>query len=347
MRLRATRWPEPATALDWTQGVPVGYVQDLCRYWAEEYDWPAREERLNQVEQFVIEIDGMAIHFLHVPSSAPNALPLVLTHGWPGSFVEFMDVIGPLSETYHVVVPSLPGYGWSGKPSEGGWGVARIADAWAELMTRLGYDRFGAQGGDWGAAVTVQLAACHPDRVVGIHLNMVSVGPPRGQEHFSEREQKALVTLQQFRRHGSGYAEIQRTRPQTLGYGLADSPAGQCAWILEKFQEWSDCDGDPVAAFGPDRLLDNIAVYWFGNSAASSARLYWESYGKPSPDVITVPTGASLFPKDLVQPPREWAAERFRDLRMWHELDRGGHFAAFEQPELFVAEVREFFGGLK
>src|SRR4051812_29006587 len=230
-RLNATRWPEPATVPGWAQGVPIGYVRDLCRYWAEEYDWAAREQWLNRFDQFVTEIDGVDIHFVHVRSSAPDALPLILTHGWPGSYVEFMEVIGPLSQTHHVVVPSLPGYGWSGKPVEAGWGVPRIADAWAELMTRLGYDRFGAQGGDWGAGVTVQLAARHPERVAGIHLNMISVGPPRGQEHFSEREQQALTALAEFRREGSAYAEIQRTRPQTLGYGLADSPAGQCAWI--------------------------------------------------------------------------------------------------------------------
>jgi len=213
-------------------------------------------------------------------------------------------------------------------------------------MTRLGYERFGAQGGDWGAGVTTHLAARHAERVVGIHLNLISAPAPKGQDQFTERQQRWLARLDGYRRDGSGYAQIQRTRPQTLGYGLADSPAGQCAWILEKFHAWSDCGGDPVAAFGPDRLLDNIALYWFSNTAASSARLYWESFGTHAPEV-TIPVGASIFPHEIFQAPREWAAERYRDIRMWHDdLDRGGHFAACEQPDMFVAEVRAFFGEL-
>lgn len=345
-RLRATRWPEPATVDDWSQGVPLPYLQHLCRYWADDYDWPTRQERLNTHPQYIAEIDGLPIHFLHVRSPEPDALPLVLTHGWPGSFVEFLDVIEPLRSHFHLVIPSLPGYGWSGKPTRPGWSVQRTSDAWAALMTMLGYERFGAQGGDWGSAVTTNLALRHARRVVGIHLNMVFVGPPRGQAEFTERERHALTRFQHYRREDSGYAEVQRTRPQTIGYGLADSPAGQCAWILDKFWSWSDCAGDPVAAFGADRLLDNIATYWFTNSAASSARLYWESFGERGAGPVSVPTGVSLFPHDIALPPREWAEPHFRELRMWHELDSGGHFAAFERPELFVAEVREFFDGL-
>ena len=358
-RLRATRWPEPATVDDWSQGVPLDYVQDLCRYWADSYDWPARQAWLNLFDQYRTELDGLPIHFLHVRSPQQDALPLVLTHGWPGSIVEFMDVLGSLTDpvahggdpadAFHAVVPSLPGYGWSGKPSRPGWGVQRIADAWAELMSRLGYQQFGAQGGDWGSPVTTHLGARHAQRVLGIHLNMVYAEPPAGQTAFTEREQTALAAQRRYRRADSGYARLQGTRPQTLGYGLADSPAGQCAWILEKFWAWSDCAGDPVGVFGADRILDNVSTYWFSSSAASSARLYWESSRTSylGAETVSVPTGVSLFPKDIYLPTREWASARYTDLRMWHEFDRGGHFAAFEQPEIFIDEVREFFRPLR
>jgi epoxide hydrolase len=354
-RLRETRWPEPATVDDWSQGVPLAYLQELCGYWSEGYDWPARQERFNAVPQFVTEIDGLPIHFLHLRSPRDDALPLLLTHGWPGSVAEFLDVLGPLTDpadgrdAFHVVVPSLPGFGWSGKPSSPGWGLERTADAWADLMDRLGYPRFGAQGGDIGSFVSANLGARHPGRVVGVHLNMVVTGPPAGRTEFSEREQRALDRERRFRVEGAAYNQQQRTRPQTLGYGLTDSPAGQCAWILEKFAAWGDCDGDPVAVLGADRILDHVSTYWFTASATSSARMYWQMAQSPTgrAPAVAVPTGVSLFPHEIFQPPREWVQEQFPDLRLWREHDRGGHFAAMEQPELLVADVREFFRPLR
>ena len=358
-RLRATRWPEPETVEDWSQGAPLRYVQDLCRYWADGYDWPARQARLNAVEQYTTDLDGQRIHFLHARSPQPDALPLVLTHGWPGSVTEFLDVVAPLTDpaahgsdprdAFTVVAPSLPGYGWSGKPTAPGWGLERIADAWAGLMSRLGYERFGTQGGDWGSYVAANVGARHPDRVVGVHLNMVNVPPPPGRTEFTEREQRGVRAERHYRTLDAGYAVQQRTRPQTLGYALADSPAGQCAWILDKFWSWTDSSGDPVRALGADRVLDLPSIYWFTNSAASSARLYWETAQSPAGrnPTVHVPTGVSIFPHDIFQPARDWADAQYRDLRMWREHDRGGHFAAMEQPELLVADVREFFRPLR
>jgi pimeloyl-ACP methyl ester carboxylesterase len=350
-RLRATRWPDAPTVGDWSQGVPLDVLQEICRYWAEEYDWPARQARLDAVPQFTTDVDGLPIHFLHARSPHVDALPLVMTHGWPGSVAEFLDVIGPLTDpedpadAFSVVVPSLPGYGWSGKPTAPGWGPARTADAWAEVMSRLGYERFGAQGGDIGSFVSANLGARHPDRVAGIHLNMLVSGPPAGRTEFSEQEQRALDRQRRFQTDGSAYNQQQRTRPQTLGYGLTDSPAGQCAWILEKFAAWTDSDGDPVAALGADRLLDHISIYWFTASATSAARMYWEMAHAPADRAprVDVPTGVSLFPQEIFQPPREWAEEQFGDLRLWREHDRGGHFAAMERPDALVADLREFF----
>ncbi|MGY1689064.1 epoxide hydrolase family protein [Geodermatophilus sp. SYSU D01105] len=354
-RLRETRWSDPATVDDWSQGVPLPYLRDLCAYWAEGYDWAARQERVNAVPQFVTEVDGLPIHLLHVRSPHDGALPLVLTHGWPGSVLEFLDVLGPLTDpadprdAFDVVVPSLPGFGWSGKPAAPGWGLERTADAWAELMSRLGYARFGAQGGDIGSFVSANLGARHPDRVAGVHLNMVVTGPPEGRTGFTEREQRALDRERRFRAEGAAYNQQQRTRPQTLGYGLTDSPAGQCAWILEKFHAWADCAGDPVATLGADRILDHVSTYWFTVSATSSARMYWEMAQAPAARTprATAPVGVSLFPHEIFLPPREWVQEQFPDLRTWHEHDRGGHFAAMEQPGLLVDDVREFFRPLR
>jgi pimeloyl-ACP methyl ester carboxylesterase len=353
-RLRRTRWPEPGTVADWSQGVPLPYLQEVCRYWADGYDWRAREGLLNRFPQYRTGIDGVSIHFLHVPSPEPDAFPLVLTHGWPGSIVEFMEVIGPLTnpaahggdrhDAFHVVAPSLPGYAWSDKPTSPGWGLERIAKAWAVLMDRLGYDRYGAQGGDWGAGVTGYLGRDDPKHVAGIHVNLVFAGPAEGQTEFSADEQDALSAMKSYMESESGYMREQSTRPQTLGYGLSDSPAGQCAWILEKFWSWTDCDNDPVAAFGMDRILDNIMLYWLPGTAASSARLYWESArAMGAMGTVDVPAGVSTFPKEIIRAPRSWAARSYTDLRYWQTLDRGGHFAAFEQPELFVQQVRDFF----
>ena len=353
-RLRRTRWPESETVDDWSQGIPLAYTRDLCRYWADDYDWRATEARLNAHPQVVTEIDGLDFHVLHARSPHPDALPLVLTHGWPGSIVEFLKVLGPLTDpvahggdaadAFHVVCPSLPGYGFSDKPTAPGWNVDRIADAWAELMARLGYDRYGAQGGDWGAAVTAALGHADPDHLAGIHLNMPLAAP--GSLDLADLNPSEVVALEDYDRHrrwGTGYSKEQSTRPQTVGYGLVDSPVGQAAWIVEKFREWSDCDGHPETVFTRDELLDNVMLYWLTASGASSARLYWESFVRPGFDEVSVPAGCSVFPKEIMRISRRWAEGRFTDIRYWNELDHGGHFAAMEQPALFVDEVRTFF----
>jgi epoxide hydrolase len=353
-RLRRTRWPERETVDDWSQGVPLAYVQDVCAYWADAYDWRATETRLNALAQFRTRLDGLAVHFIHVRSPEPAALPLVVTHGWPGSVVEFLKVIGPLSDprshggdpadAFHIVCPSLPGYGWSDKPERTGWSTARIADAWATLMARLGYERYGAQGGDWGAAVTTHIGARDASHCAGIHVNMPIVRPrPEDMQDMSSREQEAIADARKHNDWGTGYSKEQSTRPQTLGYGLVDSPAGQAAWILEKFWAWTDCDGHPENVLSRDELLDNVMHYWLPGAGASSARLYWESFTSMAGDPVDIPTGVSIFPKEIFRPSQRWAERNYRDIRQWHELDKGGHFAAFEQPDLFVDEVRSFF----
>jgi pimeloyl-ACP methyl ester carboxylesterase len=353
-RLARTRWPEPETVDDWSQGIPLAYVRELCSHWGEHYDMGAAESRFNAYPQFRTTIDGLDVHFLHVRSPHEGALPLVLTHGWPGSVVEFHQVLGPLTDptahggraddAFEVVCPSLPGYGWSAKPVATGWGVERIATAWAELMRRLGYERYGAQGGDWGAGVTTALGLQDRDHVVGIHLNLVVVRPdPDTFGDLTESEQSALEAAAFYQDWDSGYSKQQSTRPQTLGYGLVDSPAAQCAWIIEKFYAWSDCDGHPENVFQRDRLLDNVMAYWLPGTGASSARLYWESFNRLRFEPLEIPVGCSIFPKEIFRPSRRWAAKQYRDLRYWNEPDRGGHFAAFERPELFVEEVRAAF----
>ena len=357
-RLRATRWPERETVDDWSQGIPLAYVQDVCAYWAEKYDWRAREARLNRFAQFRSEIQGLGIHFVHVRSPHADALPLVITHGWPGSIVEFQKVIEPLTnptahggearDAFHVVCPSLPGYGFSDKPARAGWKVERIADAWAELMGRLGYARYVAQGGDWGAMVTTRIGIQDEAHCAAIHLNMPIAPPdPATLSDLTEREKSALAGMQHYQEWDSGYSKQQSTRPQTVGYGLVDSPAGQAAWILEKFWAWTDCNGHPENVLGRDELLDNLMLYWLPGTAASSARLYWESFRNPSLDPVRVPVGCSIFPKEIFRTSRRWAEKRFQKLVHFRELPRGGHFAAFEQPETFVREVRETFRGLR
>jgi pimeloyl-ACP methyl ester carboxylesterase len=344
-RLRATRWPDPET--DPRQGVALSDLQALCAYWADGYDWRALERRLNAAPQFRTTIDGLGIHFLHARSERENALPIVLTHGWPGSVVEYLGVLEPLTAAgFHCVVPSLPGYAWSDKPAEPGWGVDRIARAWAALMARLGYDRYGAQGGDWGTSVSASLGRQDPEHVVGIHL-MPPLVPPIA-DAPTPREQAALDALAASARHDAGYSTEHRTRPQTIGYALADSPAGLAAWIGEKLNGWTD----PRHPLSRDAILDNLMLYWLPRTGASSARLYWESLddvdrwlqGPLEPrDLVDAPTGCTVFPYELQRPSRRWAEQRFRDIRYWSEPERGGHFAAFEQPELFVEEVRAFF----
>jgi pimeloyl-ACP methyl ester carboxylesterase len=364
-RLRRTRWPEPETVQDWSQGVPLDYVRELCRYWAEEYEWPARQERLNALPQFRTTIDGLGIHFVHVRSPHAEALPLVLTHGWPGSVVEFAKVIGPLtdpaahggvaSDAFHVVCPSLPGYGFSDKPARQGWNVDRIARCWSELMKRLGYRRYSAQGHDWGTSISTSLAQQYPDEVVGIHLVPPLAAPdPATFDALTDAERRALEDLRRAGESEDGYSLEHSTRPQTVGYGLVDSPAALCAWIIEKFRSWSDCDGDLESVFTRDELLDNLMLYWLPGTGASSARLYWESFRQVqqlfrggTTDVVTAPTGCSIFPKENPRPSRRWAEKRFVNIHYWNEPAKGGHFAAFEQPELFVQEVRSCFRPLR
>jgi pimeloyl-ACP methyl ester carboxylesterase len=354
-RLRRTRWPEAETVDDWSQGAPLAWIQDVCRYWADGYDWRQREALINRFAQFTTPIDGLEVHFLHVRSPHAGALPLLLTHGWPGSVVEFLKVIGPLTDptahggdavdAFHVVCPSLPGFGFSAKPRSTGWGVDRIAAAWALLMARLGYTRYGAQGGDWGSAVTSSLGAQDPAHCAGIHITLAMGGRPEAVTDPSPEEQRALQRARHYRDWDSGYARQQATRPQTLAYGLTDSPAGQAAWILEKFWAWTDCDGHPENILGRDELLNNVMLYWVTASAASSARLYWESFGagRRAARPVAVPTGVAVFPKEIVPPVRRWMAASHPDIRHWTEMPRGGHFAAFEQPGLFVDDVRAFF----
>ncbi len=333
--------------------MPLAYIRELAGYWAEAYDWRSREAALNRFDQAITEIDGLDIHFIHQRSPHPDAFPLLITHGWPGSIVEFHKVIEPLvnpptgrpEDAFHVVCPSLPGYGFSGKPTRTGWGVEKIAQAWETLISRLGYDRYGAQGGDWGAAVTTQLGR-NRGHCVAIHLNM-PIAMPVNASDPAEDEQRALAAMAEHRRWGTGYSKQQSTRPQTLGYGLLDSPVAQLAWIVEKFWAWTDCDGHPENALSRDELLDNVMMYWATGSGASSARLYWESYSSfASAARVDLPTGVAAFPKEILPTPRRWC-EAVYNITHWTAMPRGGHFAAFEQPELFVDDVRAFFATIR
>jgi pimeloyl-ACP methyl ester carboxylesterase len=358
-RLRKTRWPEAELVDDWSQGAPLKWIQEVCRYWAEDYDWRRREALLNRFAQFTTEIDGLDIHFVHARSPHPEAMPLIITHGWPGSIVEFHKVIEPLTnptahggtaaDAFHVVCPSLPGFGFSAKPTTTGWGVDRIAAAWTVLMNRLGYRSYGAQGGDWGSAVTTSIGARDPEHCVGIHITSAMGSPPSTDGDRTPEEERALKGLKHYADWDSGYSKQQSTRPQTVGYGLTDSPAGQAAWILEKFWAWTDCDGHPENILSRDELLDNVMFYWVTATAASSARLYWESFGpgRRAANQVQIPTGVAVFPKEIVPPVRRWMEARYTNIRHWSEMPKGGHFAAFEQPELFVGDVRAWFGTLR
>ena len=357
-RLDATRWPERETVGDWTQGSPLSKVQALCDHWRHRYDWRRAEAKLNGLGQFKTEIDGLTIHFLHIRSPHPNALPLVLTHGWPGSVMEFMKVIGPLTDptahggraedAFHVVAPSLPGYGFSDKPTDAGWGVPRIAQAWIALMARLGYSRWVAQGGDWGAAVTTAIGVARPAACAAIHVNMPLVFPAAEDlKDPTPAEQASLAAMQYYQDKDSGYSKQQATRPQTLGYGLVDSPAGQAAWIYEKMWAWTDNDGAPESALTHDEMLDNIMLYWLPGTGASSARLYWESFGVFASTELSLPVGVSIYPREIFRPSRRWAEKRMHDIIHWNELPKGGHFAAWEQPALFVKELRDCFAKVR
>ena len=357
-RLANARWPEKETPEDWSQGIPLAYTRDVVDYWLNSYDWRRAEAQINGFEQFTTEIDGLDIHFLHVRSPHEQALPLIMTHGWPGSIVEFLKVIGPLTrpdehggdaaDAFHLVCPSLPGYGFSGKPTTTGWGTEKIADAWGALMARLGYARYVAQGGDWGALVTAEMGPRDAEHCAAIHLNLVIVPPdPDTMNDLTPLEQSALEGMNYYQEWDSGYSKQQSTRPQTVGYGLVDSPVGQMAWIFEKFWRWTDCDGHPENALSRDEMLDNVMLYWLTRSGASSARLYWESFGKRNNDTVATPTGCSIYPKEIFRCSRRWAERRFTNIIHWGEPDRGGHFAAFEQPEIFVEEVRNCFRSVR
>ena len=363
-RLARTRWPDELPGAGWSYGVPLDYVQELAAYWRDGYDWHRWEATLNAYPQFTTEIDGQTVHFLHVRSPEPAALPLLLTHGWPGSVAEFLDVIGPLSDprahggdpadAFHLVIPSLPGFGFSGPTHEAGWASGRIARAWAELMRRLGYDRYGAQGGDMGALVSPELGRVDPDHVAGVHVNAATVGfipfgpvDPAELATFTEAEKGCLERLNRFLSDGNGYFQIQATRPQTVAYGLADSPAGQLAWIVEKFKEWTHpSTALPEEAIDRDHILTNVMLYWLTGTAASSARLYYENMhsGSWGQQPGTTPTGVAVFAEDIAI--RRYG-ERGNNIVHWSEFDRGGHFAAMEAPELLTGDIRTFFRPLR
>ena len=363
VRLARTRWPDAETVSDTSQGPPLAKLRARADRWRDGYDWRRCEALLNSFGQYRTEIDGLGLHFLHVRSPEPHALPLVLTHGWPGSVLEFRDVIGPLSDpvahggaatdAFHLVVPSLPGFGFSDKPTVPGWGIGRIAAAWATLVKRLGYDRWGAQGGDWGAGITTALGHMEPPGLVGIHLNMVMFQPTDEERAAATPAEKAMLdAAARYDQQFAGYYKLQNTRPQSIGFSLADSPVGLAAWIYALLQDVSDSGGNPERVFTPDQMLDDIMLYWLPNTGASSARLYWEATqemmkgGMPSTPML-MPTGVSMFPGEQLRLSRRWAERRFANLVHFNELERGGHFAALEQPKLFVEEVRSTFRGLR
>jgi len=367
-RLEATRWPDRETVLDQSQGVQLATMQDLVAYWDTGYDWRNAEAKLNALPQFMTEIDGVDIQFVHVRSPEPNAMPLIMTHGWPGSIFELLKVVGPLTDptayggraedAFDLVLPSLPGYGFSGKPEMPGWGPDQIAHAWTELMGRLGYDHFVSQGGDWGAIVSHAMAKQAPPGLLGIHVNMPAVVPPNvakalkdgapAPAGLSRKERAAFESLDAFYRKGTGYSAMMMTRPQTLGYALADSPVGLAGWIYDKFAAWTYSGGQPERELTRDEMLDDISLYWFTNTGTSSSRLYWENQVNVFDAVnISIPVAVTVFPGEIYQAPRSWAERAYDDLIYFHEVDRGGHFAAWEEPELFTDEVRAAFRSLR
>ncbi|ROQ23183.1 microsomal epoxide hydrolase [Streptomyces sp. PanSC19] len=365
-RLDATRWPDELPGVGWERGVPVGYLKELAEYWRTSFDWRAAEAQLNAYPQFVEEIDGAQVHFLHVTSPEPDATPLLLTHGWPGSVAEFLDVIGPLTdprahggdpaEAFHLVIPSIPGYGFS-TLTETGWDTARIARAWAELMARLGYGKYIAQGGDAGAVISLELGRIDPEHVLGVHVNMLMTfpsGDPAEFEGLDERDQARLGKLARFDAELSGYMKLQQTRPQTLAYGLTDSPVGQLAWIVEKFLDWTGATELPEDAVDRDRLLTNVTIYWLTATAGSSAQFYYEgaagvraAASGAVPPPVTVPVGVAVFPDDIFVPIRRFADRDLPNITHWTEFERGGHFAALEQPEALTGDIRAFARALR
>jgi len=359
-RLARTRFPEQVEGAGWDYGTELSYLRELVEYWKDEFDWRAAEAGLNRFEHWRTEIDGQTLHFMQRRSPREDALPLLVTHGWPGSVFEFTKICDPLADppnasdpAFHVICPSIPGYGFSGPTRTRGWDVKRVAETFAKLMAKLGHRRYGAQGGDWGALVTTWRGLLDPEHLAGIHLNMVVAGPPPGEENpmegLSSQELQGLADMGEFQKNETGYQQIQGTKPQTLGYALEDSPAGLAAWIVEKFRTWSDCDGDVEKRFRKDELLTNITIYWVTRTLHSSVPLYYESMQSGrfglSGEKVGVPTGCAIFPKEIIRPPRRWA-EAWFDVRHWTEMPRGGHFAALEEPELLVEDLRSFYGGL-
>lgn len=361
-RLARTRWPDQIPDSGWSYGTDRAYLQDLCEYWRTTFDWRAQEARFNRWPHFLTSIDGQQVHFIHARSPEPDALPLLITHGWPGSVSEFLDIIGPLSDprahggdpadAFHVVAPSIPGYAWSGPTTEPGWDVRRVAQAWATLMARLGYTRYGAQGGDWGSMISTQVGLVDPEHLAGIHVNMLLAFPPDpSQITLTDEEAADVAAAMTFLQTGAAYQEIQGKNPQTLGYGLTDSPAGLAGWIAEKFHHWTHHpDGDLETAVTRDQLLTNLTVYWVTNTINSSIRLYCESQRSgrfgPSGERVEVPTGAAVFPSEIFRIPRAYGETAF-NLVHYSRFDRGGHFAALEEPDLLVDDVRAFFRGLR
>ncbi len=372
-RIAATRWPDRELVADQSQGVKLATIQDLVRYWGQDYDWRRAEAKLNALPEFITRIDGIDIQFVHVRSRHPGAMPLLITHGWPGSIFELIKVIGPLTDptahggraedAFDLVLPSMPGYGFSGKPAGTGWGPERIARAWDVLMKRLGYQDYVSQGGDWGSVVASAMARQAPAGLLGIHVNMPATVPadvaralnnnepaPSG---LTEVETAAFNALNDLYRKGGGYAAMMVSRPQTLGYGLADSPAGQAAWIYDKFAAWTYTGGEPEKELSKDDMLDDITLYWLTNSATSSAQLYWENNNNnfnaetQRTTEIALPVAVTVFPGEIYRAPRSWAERAYRHLSYFHEVDKGGHFAAWEQPELFAAELRAAFRPLR
>jgi pimeloyl-ACP methyl ester carboxylesterase len=367
-RIATTRWPDRETVADQSQGVQLKKIQPLMNYWEKDYDWRKVEARLNALPQFITEIDGLDIQFAHIRSKHPNALPLIITHGWPGSIMELLKVVGPLTDptahggsaedAFHLVLPSMPGYGFSGKPQGPGWNPERIARAWAELMTRLGYKRYVSQGGDWGSVISDVMAQQMPPGLLGIHVNMPATVPtdvakalndgtsaPGG---LSAKEKAAFDSLNTFYKKNTGYSAMMVTRPQTVGYGLVDSPVGLAAWMYDKFAQWTYSGGEPERALTRDEMLDDITLYWLTNTAISSAQLYWENNANNFNAVsISIPAAVTVFPGEIYQAPRSWVERSYHKLIYFNEVDKGGHFAAWEQPELFSAEIRAAFRSLR
>jgi pimeloyl-ACP methyl ester carboxylesterase len=358
-RLDQTRWPDQLDGAGWDYGTERGFLQQMCEHWRNRFDWRASEERFNAHPQFLTQIDGEQVHFYHARSPEPDAVPLIITHGYPGSVAEFLDIIGPLSnpvahggeaaDAFHVVAPSIPGYGFSGPTRHKGFDIAAGGAINVKLMEMLGYDRYIAQGGDWGSAISSNMAARAPDRVMALHLNFIVGIPPDPSDPLAglnEKERADQAWKAEYDRHEAGYQAIQGTKPQSLAYGLTDSPAGLAGWVVEKFKTWSDCGEDVTASFSMDRLLDNIALYWMTRTINSAMRLYYEGQGPNSKQGalarVSVPTGYAHFPAEIRPTPRLWAEQIYTNIVRWTEMPAGGHFAAFEQPQAFVEELRAF-----